>query len=159
MNERIEKTLHNIISSKQNYLTRLFEKMPKPEQKLTNIQSIIIEANERMKAQIEKILLNSEQTVLRYGQLLDAFSFKRVLEKGFVLVTDREGNPVKQSQDAETGAYINLQFYDAKRQAQLDPDTLNTVDNKGDNSSEKPEISKQKENNKKNKIELQPKLL
>ena len=159
MNERIEKTLQNIISSKQNYLTRLFEKMPKPEQKLTNIQSIIIEANERMKAQIEKILLNSEQTVLRYGQLLDAFSFKRVLEKGFVLVTDREGNPVKQSQDAETGAYINLQFYDAKRQAQLDPDTLNTVDNKGDNSSEKRDISKQKENNKKNKIELQPKLL
>ena len=83
----------------------------------------------------------------------------KLFEKGFVLVTDRKGNPVKQSQDAETGAYINLQFCDAKRQAQLDPDTLNTVDNKGDNSSEKLETSKQKENNKKNKIELQPKLL
>ena len=118
--------------------------MPTPEQNLTNIQSSIIEANERMKAQIEKILLNSEQTVLRYGQLLDAFSFKRVLEKGFVLVTDKKGNPVKQSQDAEPGAYINLQFHDAKRQAQLDPDTLN----KDENSSEKHEISKQKENNK-----------
>ena len=121
-NERIEKILQNILSSRQNNLTILFERLPTPIEKLSDIQNRITTAYERMKAKIDRELLNSEQTILRYGQLLNAYSFKRVLEKGFVLVTNTDGTPIKQSQDAETGARINLQFFDTSRRAKLDPD-------------------------------------
>ena len=124
LNEKIEKNVQNILSNKQHKLASLFQRLPTPIQKLGDIQTRIITANERMCAQIDKKLSNSEQTILRYEQLLNAFSFKRVLEKGFVLVTDLDGNPIKQSQDAATGALINLQFFDATRHAQLDPEKI-----------------------------------
>ena len=124
LNEKIEKNVQNILSNKQQKLASLFQRLPTPIQKLGDIQTRIIAANERMRAQIDKKLSNSEQTILRYEQLLNAFSFKRVLEKGFVLVTDLDGNPIKQSQDAATGALINLQFFDATRHAQLDPEKI-----------------------------------
>ncbi|MDC0462367.1 exodeoxyribonuclease VII large subunit [Alphaproteobacteria bacterium] len=122
LNERIEKKVQNIVSLKQHKLTSVFERMPTPTQKLADIQTRLTAANERMKAQIDKTITRSEQTILRYGQLLDAFSFQRVLKKGFVLVTDEKGNAIKQSKEAASGACINLQFFDATRQAQLDPD-------------------------------------
>ena len=124
LNEKIEKNVQNILSNKQFKLASLFQRLPTPIQKLGGIQTRIIAANERMRAQIDKKLSNSEQTILRYEQLLNAFSFKRVLEKGFVLVTDLDGNPIKQSKDAATGALINLQFFDATRHAQLDPEKI-----------------------------------
>ena len=121
INERIEKTLQNSLNSKQNYLVNLFERMPTPFQKLADIQVRLIAANEKVSSQIDKILFNSEQTILRYGQLLDAFSFRRVLEKGFALVTDSKGAPVKKSKDAPFGEQVNIQFFDNTRMAQLDP--------------------------------------
>lgn len=124
LNEKIEKNVQNVLSNKQFKLASFFQRLPTPIQKLGDIQTRIIAANERMRAQIDKKLSNSEQTILRYEQLLNAFSFKRVLEKGFVLVTDLDGNPIKQSKDAATGALINLQFFDATRHAQLDPEKI-----------------------------------
>ena len=157
LNEKIEKNAQNILSNKQHKLASLFQRLPTPIQKLGDIQTRIIAANERMRAQIDKKLSNSDQTILRYEQLLNAFSFKRVLEKGFVLVTDLDGNPIKQSQDAATGALINLQFFDATRHAQLDPEKIS-------DGSTKANISRQNQTQTKkvsvddNTITTQPKL-
>lgn len=139
LNERIEKTLQNGLSAKQNNLINLFERIPTPFQKLADIQSRLIAANEKGKAQIDKILFNSEQTILRYGQLLDAFSFKRVLEKGFALVTDSKGVPVKKSEDAPFSELVNIKFFDDTRLAQLDPTRFVEAEskNKSDISSRK----------------------
>jgi exodeoxyribonuclease VII large subunit len=53
--------------------------------------------------------------------LLQANSFERVLDRGFALVTDAMGTPVKRSGDVGTGALVTLRFADASRSAQLDP--------------------------------------
>lgn len=134
LNERIQKTLQNSVSLKTNNLINLFERMPTPFQKLADIQARLIAANEKGRAQIDKLLLNSEQMILRYSQLLDAFSFKRVLEKGFALVTDSKGNPVKKSKDARFGERVNIQFFDSTRLAQLDPKIISPAENKDENN-------------------------
>ncbi len=153
LKERIEKRLQNNLSLKQNKLTNLFDRMATPFEKLAEIQSRVISANEKSRAQIDKLLLNSEQTILRYGQLLDAFSFKRVLEKGFALITDRNGNPVKKSQDASRGECVNIQFFDDKRLAQLDPKLFIPLENKKKSlvSDFSQESQKQKESKKEKK--------
>ena len=47
-----------------------------------------------------------------------------MLERGFALVTDGTGTPVKRAAEAAEGAMVNLRFADADRVAKLDPDAL-----------------------------------
>ena len=157
LNEKIEKILQNNLSNKQHKLASLFQRLPTPIRKLGDIQAQIIAANERMRAQIDKKLSKSEQTILRNEQLLNAFSFKRVLEKGFVLVTDLDGNRMKQSQDAASGAHINLQFFDATRQAQLDPEKIQDGSERVNTSRQK-QTQNKKETVDSDAITTQPKL-
>ncbi len=157
VNEKIEKNFQHMLSSKQHNLASLFQRLPTPINKLGNIETRIIAANERMRAQIDKKLLNSEQTILRYEQLLNALSFKRVLEKGFVLVTDLDGNPIKESQDAPSCAHVNLEFFDAKRHAQLDPEKISGSSKKAQKASQK-QTQNKKEVGDDTGIRTQPKL-
>jgi exodeoxyribonuclease VII large subunit len=46
------------------------------------------------------------------GGLLDSFSYKSVLERGFVLVTDKGGRPLTSAGDAKTGSALSLRFHD-----------------------------------------------
>ena len=47
--------------------------------------------------------------------------FERVLERGFAMVTDGSGTPVKRAAEAAEGAMVTVRFADASRQALLDP--------------------------------------
>lgn len=53
----------------------------------------------------------------RLGQLLDSYSYERVLERGFVLVRDRAGAPVTQASDLKAGERLSLRFADGERTA------------------------------------------
>ncbi|HEY8565536.1 MAG TPA: exodeoxyribonuclease VII large subunit [Beijerinckiaceae bacterium] len=48
----------------------------------------------------------------RLAQLLDAFSYKSVLERGFALVRDAEGQPIRQAAAVAAGQALALQFAD-----------------------------------------------
>ena len=52
--------------------------------------------------------------------LLEAASFKRVLDRGFSLVMDSEGSPIKLSSQVSNKALVNIKFADEIRSAQLD---------------------------------------
>jgi exodeoxyribonuclease VII large subunit len=56
----------------------------------------------------------------RVGQLLESFSYERVLERGFVLVRDRSGHPVTESAELKAGERITLRFADGERGAVAD---------------------------------------
>ena len=56
------------------------------------------------------------------GRLLDTNSFERVLDRGFALVADADGKPLKRSAEAATGVDVSIRFADATRAARLDPD-------------------------------------
>ncbi|MGB2468934.1 MAG: exodeoxyribonuclease VII large subunit, partial [Candidatus Puniceispirillaceae bacterium] len=62
-----------------------------------------------------------QQATDNVGRLLDANSFKRVLDRGFALVTDLHGVPVKRSAEAPLHAHTLIRFADGQRHAQLDP--------------------------------------
>ena len=46
-----------------------------------------------------------------------------MLDRGFALVTDQVGKPVKTSKAAPERATVTIRFSDAEREAQLDPDS------------------------------------
>lgn len=53
------------------------------------------------------------------GKLLDANSFERVLERGFALVRDESGAPVKSAQETRDGQAVTLRFRDGEATATI----------------------------------------
>ena len=64
-----------------------------------------------------RAMVEAETDLGRLGQLLDSYSYERVLERGFVLVRGRSGAPVTQAADLKGGERISLRFADGERTA------------------------------------------
>ena len=71
-------------------------------------------------------LAQRQQKLDNLKKLLDANSFERVLDRGFALVTNNYGAPIKRAVDAPTNAAVMIRFSDGGRGALLDADAENT---------------------------------
>ena len=60
----------------------------------------------------------------RLGQLLESYSYERVLDRGFALVRDRAGAPVTRAADLKGGERLSLRFADGERGAIADGEAL-----------------------------------
>jgi exodeoxyribonuclease VII large subunit len=66
------------------------------------------------------------------GQLLESYSYRNVLARGFVLVRGADGQPVMRAAEASAGAAVEIEFFDGKRGAVID----------GESSSPRPRPSR-----------------
>ena len=74
----------------------------------------------KFKNYLENITNRKETKLNTLDQLLEASSFKRVLERGFSLVMNNKGKPIKLSSEAPENANVKIKFSDKIRTAQLD---------------------------------------
>jgi exodeoxyribonuclease VII large subunit len=74
----------------------------------------------RSERAIDNVLANREARWDRAGQLLSAFSYRGVLERGFALVRDADGNPVRQAATTTPGQNIDIEFADGRVRAQTE---------------------------------------
>ena len=61
---------------------------------------------------VRVITLARAVDVERLGQLLDALSYRAVLERGFTLVRDSGGHPMHSAADVKAGSALTLEFAD-----------------------------------------------
>ena len=69
---------------------------------------------------LENIIKSKETKINSLDQLLEASSFNRVLERGFSLVINNKGKPIKLSSEAPKNDNVKIKFSDEIRSAQLD---------------------------------------
>ncbi len=69
---------------------------------------------------IDNILANREARAERAGQLLAAFSYRGVLDRGFALVRDADGNPVRRAAATYPGQHVDVEFSDGRVRAQTE---------------------------------------
>ena len=69
---------------------------------------------------IDNILANREARAERAGQLLAAFSYRGVLDRGFALVRDADGNPVRRAAASYPGQHVDIEFSDGRVRAQAE---------------------------------------
>ncbi len=69
---------------------------------------------------IDTILGNREARAESAGQLLAAFSYRGVLERGFALVRDAGGSPVRRAAAMHPGQNIDIEFSDGRVRAQAE---------------------------------------
>ena len=93
-----------------------------PERQLAEAKGALSELSLRLTKSTVIDLERRQQAVANIGRLLDANSFERVLDRGFALVTDQRGVPVKRSAELPEHANALVRFVDGQRHATFDRD-------------------------------------
>jgi exodeoxyribonuclease VII large subunit len=78
-----------------------------------------------LKAVGKSILGEHRQALRQASALMESYSYQRVLERGFVLVADRDDKPVVSVKKLSPGSDVTMRFHDGRAEATVD--TVDTV--------------------------------
>tara|TARA_Y100001936_G_scaffold253915_1_gene322276 strand:- start:2397 stop:3962 length:1566 start_codon:yes stop_codon:yes gene_type:complete len=78
---------------------------------------IALDTEARLPNSLTRIVTAKQDGLSAQSQLLDSLSYKGVLDRGFALVRNSEGKPVKRAAEAMSGEHINIEFADGARDA------------------------------------------
>ena len=115
-----ENLLKGIFIEKKNKITQYAQCLLPPKVLIGNLVSKQQLLETKFKNRLENIMDRKETKLDTSGQLLEASSFKRVLERGFTLVMNNKGKPIKLSSEAPKNTNIKIKFSDEIRTAHLD---------------------------------------
>jgi len=116
----IENLFKTIFAEQKNKIMQYTQKLIPPKVLINNLDSKIQLLDTRFNNYLG-ILIKNKVTKLNFlSQLLEASSFNRVLDRGFALVMNYKGKPIKLSKEAPRKSNIKIKFSDEIRSAQLD---------------------------------------
>ena len=116
----IENLFKDIFVEKKNKIVQYSRMLVSPKVLISNLVSKHELVETKFKNNFENIIKNKETNLNSLNQLLEASSFNRVLDRGFTLVMDLDGKPIKLSSEAPKKANVKIKFSDQTRQAKLD---------------------------------------
>jgi exodeoxyribonuclease VII large subunit len=119
---RIDTGLYRRLDRLQLRLATLSDRLVSPEQRVGAIEQTVSVLDRRLEHSLSAVLERADNRLNQTARLLAANSYQRVLDRGFALVTDQSGKPVKTSKAAPERATVKIRFSDAERRAQLDPE-------------------------------------
>jgi exodeoxyribonuclease VII large subunit len=89
--------------------------------RIARLRERVTALGERAERAIDTVFAHREARAERAGQLLAAYSYRGVLERGFALVRDAEGNPVRRAAAMHSGQNVDIEFADGRVRAQAEP--------------------------------------
>lgn len=101
-------------------LATIAQRLGSPSQRLAEVSERLSVSGNQLDSFMTRQMEASTQRLNQASRLLDANSYQRVLERGFALVTDTDGQAIKRSAEAAEAAEIIVQFVDDRRHAVLD---------------------------------------
>ena len=116
----LENLFQNIFVDQKNKISQFAQRLLPPKVLINNLDAKKQLLDTKFRNIIENLIDKKQTRFISSGKLLEAASFKRVLDRGFSLVMDSEGNPIKLSSQASNKALVNIKFADETRSAQLD---------------------------------------
>ena len=118
--KNLENLFQNIFVDQKNKISQFAQRLLPPKVLINNLDAKKQLLDTKFRNFIENLIDKKQTRFISSGKLLEAASFKRVLDRGFSLVMDSEGNPIKLSSQASNKALVNIKFADETRSAQLD---------------------------------------
>ena len=116
----IENLFKTIFAEQKNKIMQYTQKLIPPKVLINNLDSKIQLLDTRFNNYLG-ILIKNKVTKLNFlSQLLEASSFNRVLDRGFALVMNDKGKPIKLSKEVPKKSNIKIKFADEIRSAKID---------------------------------------
>ena len=116
----IENLFKAIFVEKKNKIAQYAQRLLPPKILISNSVSKLHLLETRFINHLENTINRKETKLNSLNQLLEASSFNRVLDRGFSLVMNNEGKPIKLSSEAPKNANVKIRFSDQVRSAKLD---------------------------------------
>jgi exodeoxyribonuclease VII large subunit len=103
------------VADLQGRLTRAFaSRLALEKQHGANARRQLEQAAARLALAPRKPLERRTERVAALAKLLDSYSYHNVLARGFALVRDEHGHPLRAAADVETGVRIEIEFADGR---------------------------------------------
>ena len=116
----IERLFKSIFVDQKNKINQYAQRLTPPKILINNLDAKTKLLDTRFKNYLENIISRKETKLVSLSQLLESSSFNRILDRGFSLVMDNQGKPIKLSSEAPKKANVQIKFSDKIRSAQLD---------------------------------------
>jgi len=116
LSRRLKTAIFRNIDSKSEYLKGLARGIPKPSQILDEKIQRFDNLNLRLANIFPKIIKEKEQQLAFLAKLMESYHYKRVLERGFVLVRNNK-NIVTSAASLSDGVALELEFHDGVKKA------------------------------------------
>ncbi len=120
--QQIDYAGHKLTSAYSNYLTarhtralQLGARLRHPSAILERADTLLRRWGEQLMAAAPKITKDPAQKIEYYGRMLEAYSFKNILDRGYVVVRDEHGTPLTNAGETKDGQNVQLQFKDDRR--------------------------------------------
>ncbi len=113
---RLPRALRANAQIHHTHLTRVSAKLSPRllRQRLTRGNEIVVSLGERSKRARRTYLDQRAQRLRSAWQLLNAYSYRKVLERGFALVRDGEGHPLRSAASVGAGMRLDIEFSDGR---------------------------------------------
>ena len=115
-----ENLFKDIFVEKKNKITQHAQRLTPPKVLISNLVSKQQLLETKFQNYLQNIINRKEVKLNSLDKLLEASSFNRVLDRGFSLVMNNKGKPIKLSSEAPKNANVKIKFSDKIRTAQLD---------------------------------------
>jgi exodeoxyribonuclease VII large subunit len=124
--QKLDDRLERLVNAMANLMARLSERSGRlavalrhPRELIEAKRARLVGESRAFAAAAKKILSESRLRFAHLAALLDSFSYERVLDRGFALVRDAQGDPVTAAAGLHRGDDIAIKFHDAEVGAQV----------------------------------------
>ena len=118
--ERLVNAVRVGLEGRRAELARLAAEIPKPQQQLDHAKRQLKREVRALKSAGRAIVAERRSDLKQAAALLESFSYQRVLERGFALVTSEGKTPIDSVKKLSPGMAVSIRFQDGKAGATVD---------------------------------------
>ncbi|NCT40170.1 MAG: exodeoxyribonuclease VII large subunit [Alphaproteobacteria bacterium] len=100
----------SFLSTKREQLISRASRLRDPKDAIKNAHTRLERWSEQLKSAAPTITQKRSQNLDHLGKMLDAYSFKKTLERGYAVIRSTEGKPIITASDAKNHAALNIEF-------------------------------------------------
>jgi exodeoxyribonuclease VII large subunit len=112
--ERLTYSLRTGMASRRAHLAETLAAIVNPGQRINHAKTRLESTAHAMRQGAKGVVSERKQKLAHAAALLESFSYQRVLERGFALVSDTSDNALPTAGDVKPGMGLQIQFHDGK---------------------------------------------
>lgn len=110
ISDKLEQSFNGFLANKREKLIIRTSRLRHPRDTILNAKNKLDRWSEQLTATAPNITKTKTQKLDHFEKMLEAYSFKKTLERGFAVIRTQDGKPIITANDAKKHAALNIEF-------------------------------------------------